>query len=70
MKSNQERKTIRLITAGKGGSGKTTVSATLLSYLLSKPENPFDPHLEKLKIFVVDADPAETLAKPLGWEHH
>jgi len=57
------RNPVRIISSGKGGAGKTTISTALLCYLLEKGNQ----H-NGYNVFVVDADPAETLAKALGWE--
>ncbi len=43
--------------AGKGGTGKTTITALAIKYLLSKGQTP---------IFAVDADPNYTLGDALG----
>jgi CO dehydrogenase maturation factor len=45
--------------AGKGGTGKTTVSALVIKYLLKKKMTP---------VFAVDADPNYTLGDALGIE--
>ncbi len=45
--------------AGKGGTGKTTIAALAIKYLLSKGKTP---------ILVVDADPNYTLGEALGIE--
>lgn len=52
----------RLISAGKGGAGKTTVTAAILHRMISRDSN------KKLNLFVLDADPASTLAQKLGWD--
>ena len=43
--------------AGKGGTGKTTISGLVVDYLLSK---------QKGSILAVDADPNSTLNEALG----
>jgi CO dehydrogenase maturation factor len=47
--------------SGKGGSGKTTVAALLVKYLLSRGDGP---------VFAVDADPNSNLADQLGVEEY
>lgn len=44
---------------GKGGTGKTTLTALALKYFLGKPLNP---------VLAVDADPNSTLGRALGLE--
>ncbi|MFC1917158.1 AAA family ATPase [Chloroflexota bacterium] len=51
--------TIHIAVAGKGGSGKTSVTSMIIRYLLQKGKKP---------ILVVDADPNANLAEGLGLE--
>ena len=47
--------------SGKGGSGKTTVAALVVKYLLSRGDGP---------VFAVDADPNSNLADQLGVQEY
>jgi len=60
-----KRNPVRIISSGKGGAGKTTFVTALMCALLEKGNQ---PDSNGYNFFVVDADPAETLAKALGWE--
>ena len=51
--------TTTIALAGKGGTGKTTISALLLRYLMEEREG---------AILAIDADPATNLNMVLGME--
>ena len=51
--------TISIAVAGKGGSGKTTIAALIIRYLVNSGSGP---------IMAVDADPNSNLAESLGLE--
>ncbi len=52
-----EKKTAIVAVCGKGGAGKTVISAAITRILLERPG---------IKVLAVDADPAAGLASPLG----
>lgn len=54
---NQSKKTFVLALCGKGGVGKTSLSATIVRILSSDPKN---------KVLAIDADPAVGLSTSLG----
>jgi CO dehydrogenase maturation factor len=59
MPDSQTGKTAVLAMCGKGGVGKTSLSATIVKILSSNPDN---------KVLAIDADPAVGLATALGIE--
>lgn len=59
--------TRRLIAAGKGGAGKTTLTGSILYATMQKNDLTATQGEKGLKFFVLDADPAETLATAMSW---
>ena len=57
MPDPQNGKTAVLAMCGKGGVGKTSLSATIVKILSSNPDN---------KVLAIDADPAVGLSTALG----